>query len=309
MEIMVQTGGLMRAVGYEKGSLMLRDAGFTGVDWNIDGLVDRKKVERGELDRDHLYFKSTQEILDAVSPMLEPMLKQGLHINQAHAPFPPHFPGVPELYDYAVEMYVNMLPFCQEVGIKNLVLHGISWNQGDPKQPSYQDNWDLNVKMYEALIPQLVKGEMKVCLENLFYRYNGRPMEGICSNLQEAQRMVDHLNAKAGKDVFGFCVDTGHLNLLNKSQSQFIGGMGKRVACLHIHDNNGHDDEHLCPYTGNIDWDDFIVGLRQAQYRGDICFETFRQIMPERVAPEVVPAWLRCIHDIGETFRDKVLAE
>ena len=307
MEIIVQTGGLMRTVGWEEGSKMLRDAGFTGVDWNLDAHVSRPDINAGKLDRDHIYLQSIDQIREALNWQLEPMLRHGLQIRQGHAPFPPYSPNVPGLLDYMVEMYINMLPYAQELGMHDIVVHGIPWFQGDSNQPTREDNWELNMKLYEPLIPVLLKGNMRVCLENLFYGHKGRLLEGVCSDVHEAVKMVDTLNAKAGRDVFGFCVDTGHLNLLNKSQSQFIGTMGKRVTALHIHDNDSRSDQHMCPYFGNIDWDDFLLGLQQAGFTGDICFETFNQVLPEHSSREAIPVWLRTIHDIGETFRSKLV--
>lgn len=306
MKIIVQTGGVMRSFGWEEGCKMVKDAGFDGVDWNLDALVPRPEIHAGKLDWDHFYFKSVDVIKSNVEKQMNPILRSGLEIRQAHAPFPPYLPNVPGLLDYMVQMYISMLPFCQEIGVRDIVVHGIPWFQGDPAQPTRQDNWDLNMKLYEPLIPVLLQGNTRVCLENLFYGHKGRILEGVCSDIDEAKAMIDTLNAKAGKDVFGFCVDTGHLNLLSKSQSQFIGAMGKRVTALHIHDNDGARDEHLCPYTGCIDWEDFLLGLQQAGYTGDICFETFQQVVADRIPVDVAPIWLRTIHDIGETFRNKL---
>ena len=309
MEIIVQTGGLMRHVGWEEGSRMLKDIGFAGVDWNLDAHVNRAAFKDGVLPKDHFFLHSPDEIKRNLDHQLQPMLAAGLEIRQAHAPFPPYMATMPELMDLSVRMYKSILPFCSQIGVKDIVVHGVPWFANDPNQPTFEDNWDLNMRLYEPLIPVLLECSTRVCLENLFCNHRGHLVEAVCSNVNQAQAMVDALNAKAGRDVFGFCVDTGHLNLLGKVQSQFIGQMGKRVTALHIHDNDGTRDEHLAPYTGCIDWDDFIKGLKIAGYRGDICFETFQQVAPERVSKDVVPVWLQAIYGIGEAFRKRLTEE
>ena len=46
MNISVQSGGLIRFWGYEKGYKMIREAGFDGIDWNIDGAWSGAEVKK-----------------------------------------------------------------------------------------------------------------------------------------------------------------------------------------------------------------------------------------------------------------------
>ena len=68
---------------------------------------------------------------------------------------------------------------------------------------------------------------------------------------------------------FGICLDTGHLNLKDKDQRNFILKAGKRLKALHIADNQGETDQHMMPYgRGNIDFDEVIRALREVDYEG-----------------------------------------
>ena len=57
---------------------------------------------------------------------------------------------------------------------------------------------------------------------------------------------------------------------------------------LHIHDNNGFEDEHMAPFLGTIDWEDFCKALRQIDYSGALSLETicFEEAFPEDVYPQ-----------------------
>ena len=51
-----------------------------------------------------------------------------------------------------------------------------------------------------------------------------------------------------------------------------------------------------------------LDALKEVGYNGNLSFETFRQMELTRLDREVVPIWLRTIHDIGEVFRKKLEA-
>ncbi len=304
MYISVQSAGVVPGRGdMEKGYRMIRDAGFEAVDWNLDLSWDSRKVKNKQLE--HCIFEdSLEEIQAHFAAELAAIRGCGLVPYQAHAPFPPYVKGFPELNDYAIGIYQQCIRYCGSIGLKYLVIHGISLIVDDETQTP-ETVRQMNLHLYESLIPVLQETDVVVCLENLFSRYrNSILMEGFCSVPEEAVWFVDHLNEKAGKECFGFCLDTGHLNLLGKNQGIFIRKLGKRIKVLHMHDNRGVQDEHLAPYTGSIIWKDVIGALRDIGYDGSLNFETFRQVEPSRTDAEIAPIYLKTIHDIGCVFRD-----
>jgi sugar phosphate isomerase/epimerase len=53
----------------------------------------------------------------------------------------------------------------------------------------------------------------------------------------------------------GFCLDAGHLFAFgNGDLKQWLAVMGSYIGQLHLHDNHGHDDEHLPLGQGKIDF-------------------------------------------------------
>ncbi|HVB08142.1 MAG TPA: TIM barrel protein, partial [Candidatus Acidoferrales bacterium] len=51
-----------------------------------------------------------------------------------------------------------------------------------------------------------------------------------------------------------FCFDIGHAHMEDGIEISYE-AMHDLVAAVHVHDNHGQKDEHLRPYSGNIDWD------------------------------------------------------
>ncbi len=304
MYISVQTGGITDN-DPEKGYRLIREAGFDGIDWNLDHAWNNAKVKNRQLE--HCIFEdSLEEIQAHYAQELEIIRKNGLKLIQAHAPFPAYVKNFPEFNEYAIGIYKQCIRYCDSIGLKYLVVHGISLALDDDTQTP-ETVRQMNLHMYESLIPVLQETDVVVCLENLFTGYQGNIIEGNCSDPEEAVWYVDSLNEKAGKECFGFCLDTGHLNLLGKNQRLFIRRLGRRIKILHMHDNRGAQDEHLAPYTGNIRWKDVIDGLRDVGYGGDLNFETFRQVILSKVVDEeAVPIYLRTIREIGEMFRDRI---
>ena len=307
MKLCVQSGEVVFDYGYEKGYAMFREAGFEAIDWNIDVDWDRKKVTSGIFEGASLFEKPIEEIIAHYADEVAILKKNGLVLSQAHAPFPAYVHTCPQMLDYSIEVYKKCIELCAYYECRNLVVHGISLTAADNvNTPADIDA--LNMKLYESLIPTLLKvdGKVTVCLENLFSGKGKNFYEGTCSDPHQAVAYIDALNAKAGREVFGFCLDTGHINLLQKDFRTYVPILGKRIKALHIHDNDGLADAHLAPYTGSIDWKAFYNSLREIGYDGDLDFETFAQTRKSRLDAELVPSYLKLIADCGVFFRKKI---
>lgn len=314
MKVCIQTGDVIDRVGAEKGYALFKKAGFESIDWNLDHAlkIDFKNYDKVMKNKEYIgtciFEKSLDEVIEHYSKELAIIRENGLEINQAHAPFPAYRgKEYPEFLDYIIEVYKRNIEFCDYVGCKYLVIHGISTAMQPRFIITIDEATELNYKLYRALIPTLQKCKTtKVCLENLF-GWNNHAVEGTCSNPNEAIEFIDTLNLEAGKETFCLCLDTGHLNLLNKDFPAYISKLGKRIKALHIHDNNGMSDQHLAPFTGNIDWKVFCDALKSAGFSDDLSFETFAQT--NRVLEfdeELLEPWLNVICKTGESFRKKI---
>lgn len=304
MEIAIQ--GLATAQNYDdfdKSYRLIKEAGFTAIDWSIDLVWDRAEIKKGIMPNGTIYDGSLDEIEKHFEDELKAIRKYGLKITQAHAPFPAYIEGKPEFTEYCIEIFKKAILLCDRVGCKNLVIHGIT-AYPDNKTDSYDDIVKLNMHMYTSLIPTLVNTNVTVCLENLFVSANEKRYAGTCCDPHEACEYIDRLNETAGKECFGLCFDTGHINLVHCYPERYIQILGKRIKALHIHDNDMMNDRHLAPYTGLFRWDRFTHALREIGYDGDLSFETFKQTDNKYIHDRMVPHFLKLIYECGVLFRD-----
>lgn len=305
MEISVQNGGIIDHIGAEKCYAAIREAGFTAIDWNLDHSLMPAQIKGLAYESVSIFQRPLAEVIAHYEPELALIRKNGLTVTQAHAPFPAYVPGHPEVLDFMIGIYENCIRLCHHAGCKNLVIHGISLEESD-RDNTPDSIAALNRRLYEALIPTLLECDVTVCLENLFTR-RPLPTEGACSDPHDAVALIDALNEKAGREVFGFCLDVGHLNLLNKNLRTYIPVLGKRIKALHLHDNDGRDDLHLAPMTGTVNWGVFCDCLKAVGYEGDLNFETFMQVrIAQRFDDGLLLPWLKLICTIGESFRNKI---
>lgn len=82
-------------------------------------------------------------------------------------------------------------------------------------------------------------------------------------------------------DFHGFCWDCGH-NLCYTPETDMSEKFGNKLICTHIHDNFGitqpgnihyHDDLHLLPFDGKLDWEWYGKRIKSIGYTGPLTLE------------------------------------
>ena len=285
----------------EESMKLIHDCGFESIDYNIHLFFLPKSIRANE--RSEFFEQSIDEILDHYRPLKAAAERWQVEIGQLHAPFPLHIEGNDELNDYLIMTVEKSCAVSQFLNCPAVVVHPFIHKDKETER-------QVNLTMYRRMIPFAKRYGVKLCLENLYSDFNGRPIEGCCADAAEACWYIDTLNAEAGEEIFGFCFDIGHANLVGRNVLEFIRTLGPRLTILHIHDNMGEKDSHLIPctqwYPGGVDWDSFIQGLKEIGYRGPLAFETFRGInlLPEDVHEE----GLKLVSASGRSFRRRILA-
>lgn len=70
----------------------------------------------------------------------------------------------------------------------------------------------------------------------------------------------------------GACLDTGHAYLAGDLY-QLVNKAAPHLRMLHVHDNNGHGDDHLAPGDGRIDWTALFKELAAVRFHGALMLE------------------------------------
>lgn len=275
----------------------IKEIGFEAVDYNIDHTLPPRKILDGTLT--DFYDAEIPELLERFRAVKEAKEKHDVEFGQAHAPFPMYVEGREDINEFLIMVVEKELAICQYLDCPALVVHPYCCDDKDKEK-------EINLAIYRKLIPAAKKYGVKVCLENLPRTKNYHAVAGACADAEEACWYLDTLNAEAGEDVFGFCFDVGHANLLSKNIRQEIRTLGHRITILHIHDNTGQDDHHQIPYTINAtDWEGFIEGLRDINYKGTLNLETFGNLDGTR-PKELAPAILKFAYEVICYIRKRV---
>lgn len=279
----------------------IRTCGFDTLEYSIDRTLPAKNILDGTLTT--FYDADIEELLERYRPMKEAMKRHGVSLGQAHAPFPLYVEGADDVNDYLIQMVEKECAILQYLECPALVVHPYSC--ADKKKEK-----EINLAMYRKMIPAGKKYGITLCLENLFRLEHGHGSVGACGDAQEACWYIDTLNEEAGETVFGFCFDVGHANLSGRNIRHELQTLGHRLKSLHIHDNTGMSDAHQIPYTQHVsgktctDWEGFIEGLRDINYRGEINFETFAT--QKKIPPELLPSMLKLVYEIGCYFKKRI---
>ncbi len=287
----------------------MKTAGFEAIDFQLCNFFTYGQIHNQHI-RSEFFDQSIEELQAYFAPHKQAAKENGIAFGQTHAIFPAYVYGAGDEYnEYLVEVVKKNIAVTAFLGCPCMVLH--PWTlveRGDGK--TKQLEYEVNMKLYTALIPTAKQYGVKVLLENMFERdvQQRKCYDGSCENPEEAVRYIDELNALAGEEVFGFCLDSGHAVLCGLNLYDVVTTLGSRIKALHLHDVLGVLDDHMAPFTGISRWDWLVKALKETEYAGSINFETssYNASCGYTVPDEVRAIILRYIADIGHYFVNQI---
>jgi len=225
---------------------------------------------------------------DAADTVLvrERLAAEGLRVNSVHLPFGSDLnilSSDPGLRLHAVEAHHAVMRGSVALGAEIVVLHpGREYRSDRP----LAEIVDLCTELVRDFTEVAAGLGLHVAVENLLPAHalsEPRLLRGIVE-------AIDHPN-------LGFCLDTGHANLVGSVDAAMEAFAG-RIKHVHIHDNHGAADEHLLPSFGSIAWEGFVDRLVETGYTGPLTLECYP---PNGVAPEeILPLLCRALGvDLG----------
>ena len=304
----VQTKGILPCVNTARAFDMIRAAGFDCIDFNLDSFLRNNDLYSGRVNS--FFDFSREELRLFFGEYKAQMDRVGLKASQMHAPYPIWVDLKWEQNDYVMgDVIPKSLEIAHVMDIPWVVIHPMKMQKMYGKAEELRQN----VEYYKSLVPLLKEYKVGVCVEDLYESVGGRITEGPCTDADEAIYYIDTLNDYAGEELFGLCLDTGHLQLTKQDPAAYIRRAGSRIKVLHLHENDSRYDLHQMPFTygrkaeDGLNWQEIAHALAEAGYDGTLSFETFPCI--KAFPKEILPAALRTMHEIGEYIKSEIETE
>jgi sugar phosphate isomerase/epimerase len=150
--------------------------------------------------------------------------------------------------DEYMSILLSLIGDAGVAGIDTLVIHP---SDGDhPPLPSA-----VGTERFRRLTEAAAKRDIVLALENVRVREH-----------------FDHLLTKISDRHLQVCYDAGHHHCSSDDREILLRYKG-RIRAVHLHDNDGKEDQHLIPFQGTIDWSREMRLLRESSYNGALALE------------------------------------
>ena len=225
------------------------------------------------------YAKEHDYNLDVTTFMAPRYLEQNLHgiLNDYHRKLR-GFKGAISMHGAVEDLFIHSrdewvrevakrriyqsLEIAKGLKAKQVVFHG-NFNplKGSPlvRTETYHEEWLQRTPAFWS--EALEKYPVTCLIEN-----GGDPAP------EKLMTLLDKVNSPRLK----ICLDIGHAHTGSKVPlEEWIAVLGKDIAYIHVHDNNGDTDTHSVPGEGTINWREFSGLIAKYQIDPDIEFEVF----------------------------------
>ncbi len=260
IDIGIEATAYFDSDNYKEGIVHMRNHGYTAMDYQ--GLCPINSP---------LFSMSDEEFKKTLTDFRNYSEDNGVKITQLHGLWVAPDRTAKQRKE-SLNYFIKDIKGAKLLGCKNVVIHPFlpfGWGAEIDKDKI----WDVNIELFNALMPYAEDEDVIVCAEN-------QPFTAIeMSTVKCVKELVKEIN----NEHFKACLDTGHANVFHDDLAEDVRLLGEDLACLHVHDNKGNWDQHLLPYQGNIDWDKFLAALKEINYRGTFSLET--QISPKTPEP------------------------
>ena len=220
---------------------------FYSYDWETSTYTERPETLAG--------FKDWNDVARHLKKVAS---DYGIVCNQTHAPFPSCNKDIRGTFKRALEASA-------EAGAKHCVIH-----------PDNDASAEQNAEMYFELLPVAKACDVKICTENMWNWPKGSEYctPAACSTPESFIKHIDIVN----DPYLVACLDIGHAEMKGSTTSavELIHALGKRLECLHVHDNDKRLDSHELPFTMDIDFVPIMQALKDIGYNGWLTLEAWQ---------------------------------
>ncbi len=201
-------------------------------------------VERGLHLEVHAFWRELESFDEATMGAVDRARGDGMRVS-LHAPFIDMAPGAddPVMRDATLNRFAQSALLAQRLGAVSMVVHP-GWDRR-----RYWGDSDGYVKRtaetFATLMELTEPFGCAVALENI-YETEPALLRAIIDTVDNPR--------------FGHCFDAGHFNIYGQPYGleRWLDVMGDAINHLHLHNNDGTDDQHQGMRSGSFDFDSFF---------------------------------------------------
>jgi len=271
MKIGISLDSYMRSTDIITGVQKLAELGFEAIDFNFSDYSYP----------DSIFAKDNwREVVENIKAVAD---KSGIVFSQLHSPFYMIIDNH-EHDEFEAMMMERSFAVCQILGAKWAVIHQKRFSEG-LNEANYNQTKSYNIERIQRLCKTAAEYDIGIAVEN-FFRF---PEELKNQGINQVSDLIDTIDQSNCANL-GICLDTGHAFFDGINPSDAVNAFGKRLKVLHIHDNDGRNDLHIAPFTGRIDWEQFMNSLNKSEFAGVFSLEihNFVQRMPKELIDDAV---------------------
>ncbi len=163
----------------------------------------------------------------------------------------------------------EVVDVANDLGTKVVVVHPASKpdsNKNNLSKEEYELKFSFIKDGLKEIVEYIIKKKynVKIALENQLPHI-------MCSTTEELLDLINSLD----KNIVGVCLDTGHAELFNITNSlcDMMEKLKNYLLNVHVSDTNGKNDEHLLFGEGRIRWYNVAKILQSINYQNPFMIE------------------------------------
>jgi len=196
----------------------------------------------------------------------EACLDLDLPVNSIHSPFFRNLDEArsgrwlsvtsrdPALRRESVERIIESVALAEFVPVGCVVVH-----LGAPEEKLDGGTYDRLYYSLEDILAETQRMDLGIALENI---------TNEISRGYSIARFIEECDLEG----IGGCYDCGHAAIYGRTVDE-LSEMAPYMTTTHIHDTTGGLDNHLMPFTGEIDWDVLAEAFGESDYDGALIIE------------------------------------
>jgi len=157
-----------------------------------------------------------------------------------------------------IELVANRIEMTGRLGGDAVVMHLPKEPDDAAQQGAY---WDRTRRTLDALAPTASAHGVRIALENV-----------APSNHASISRVLELYPP----DYIGICYDSGHGNMTGDGIG-WLEAHADRLVAVHLHDNDGVNDQHRLPGLGTVDWARLMRVIAGSSYSKPLSMEVSQE--------------------------------